>query len=276
MNRVKRNERIGVMMNMLVKEPNKIFSLSYFTDLFMTAKSTISDDIGILKDLVDRFELGRIETVIGASGGVIFLPQIFQKDLDFIKDMCTMLSQDDRMLPGGFIYINDIIFNPKLAQHFGDILAAQFYSSRADFVITVETKGIPIAMAVGKALSLPVVIARRESRLTEGSTVSINYVSASSNRIQTMSLVKKSVKEGQRGLIIDDFMRGGGTVNGLIGLLNEFEADIAGIGVIMSTEEPQEKLISEYSSLIELKKMEEKPNKFIAEPTFWLKNLEKQ
>ena len=56
--------------------------------------------------------------------------------------------------------------------------------------MTVATKGIPLAYAVANYLDVPVVIARKDNKVTEGPTVSINYVSGSSKRIQTMTLAK--------------------------------------------------------------------------------------
>ncbi len=61
--------------------------------------------------------------------------------------------------------------------------------------MTVETKGIPIAQAVAHHLNVPFIIVRRDSKVTEGPTVSINYVSGSSKRIQTMLFSKRSLKE---------------------------------------------------------------------------------
>ena len=46
-----------------------------------------------------------------------------------------------------------------------------------------------------------------------------------------MSLSRRAVKEGGRALIVDDFMRGGGTVRGLISLMREFSVDVTGIRV---------------------------------------------
>ena len=107
--------------------------------------------------------------------------------------------------------------------------------------------------------------------VTEGSTVSINYVSASSKRIQTMSLVKRAVQKGQKGLIVDDFMKGGGTARGLMELLHEFEAEIAGVGVIISTADPEEKLVKDYKSLMVLKQVDEVQRKAIVEPSSWIR-----
>ena len=73
-------------------------------------------------------------------------------------------------------------------------------------------------------LNVPVVIVRRNNKVTEGSTVSINYVSGSSKRIQTMVLSKRSLVEGSNVLIVDDFMKAGGTIKGMVSLLEEFKA----------------------------------------------------
>ncbi len=49
MKKLKRNERIGALVKVLSDSPNKVFTLSYFTELFNAAKSTISEDLVIVK-----------------------------------------------------------------------------------------------------------------------------------------------------------------------------------------------------------------------------------
>lgn len=274
MSKIKRNDRIGAMVKILTDRPNHIYSLNYFSEMFNTAKSTISEDIAIIKNMLNKFELGDLETVVGAAGGVRFIPKFYgNKACSFIEDICKQLSSPERILPGGFIYMTDILYSPQITRRFGEILASQFYDDAPDFVITVETKGIPIAMMTARALNCPVVVARRENKVTEGSSVSINYVSASSKRIQTMSLVKRAVQEGQRGLIIDDFMKGGGTVRGLMELMNEFNADIVGVGVAISTDEPQKKMVENYKSLMVLKEVDEDNKIVLVEPASWIKEF---
>lgn len=54
--------------------------------------------------------------------------------------------------------------------------------------MTVATKGVPLANAVANVLNVPFVIVRRDLKITEGSTVSVNYVSGSSgDRIEKCS-----------------------------------------------------------------------------------------
>lgn len=63
MDKIRRNERMSAMMKILAAKPNRIFTLSYFCDLFGSAKSTMSEDIDILRDVVAHFGLGELETV---------------------------------------------------------------------------------------------------------------------------------------------------------------------------------------------------------------------
>jgi len=63
MHKPQRNERIAVLMKIISDSPGKIFTLGSFTEMFGSAKSTISEDIDVVKDLVNRFELGTIESI---------------------------------------------------------------------------------------------------------------------------------------------------------------------------------------------------------------------
>jgi purine operon repressor len=107
-----------------------------------------------------------------------------------------------------------------------------------------------------RAMNIPLVIARTDNRVTEGSTISVNYVSGS-KKIQTMSVSKRSIKEGSKVIIIDDFMKAGSTIKGLNDLMQEFKAEVVGTGVIMSTAEPDHKVIQDYVSLLILNGVDE-------------------
>ncbi|WP_407058506.1 phosphoribosyltransferase family protein [Paracerasibacillus soli] len=120
-------------------------------------------------------------------------------------------------------------------------------------MMTVETKGIPLAYAVAASLKVPVIIVRRDPKVTEGPSVSINYVSGSSRKIQTMVLPKRSLQEGMNVCIIDDFMKAGGTINGMVNLLEEFDAKAVAIGVLAEADdEEEERVIHDYVSLIKI------------------------
>ncbi len=63
--------------------------------------------------------------------------------------------------------------------------------------MTIETKGIAIAQAVSRFLNVPFVMVRRRPKITEGSTISVNYVASSSERVEKMELAKDYFRRKQ-------------------------------------------------------------------------------
>jgi purine operon repressor len=51
-------------------------------------------------------------------------------------------------------------------------------------------------------------------------------------------------------LFIDDFLRGGGTARGVFDLMRECRAVLAGIGVLVDTVQPTDKMIDRYHALV--------------------------
>ena len=258
----RRSERLIDMTTYLLEHPRQLVPLTYFAEKYGSAKSSISEDLGIIKETFEQRGIGVLQTVPGAAGGVKFHVHVSEeKARKVIDELCTVMASPDRLLPGGYLYMNDILGNPAIVQEVGRLLASAFAEKDIEVVMTVATKGIPIAYAVASQLNVPVVIVRRDSKVTEGSTVSINYVSGSSKRIQTMVLSKRSLEVGSKVLIVDDFMKAGGTVNGMINLLEEFNAELAGIAVLVESENLEERLVDEYLSLVRLSDVDVKDRK---------------
>ena len=253
MDKIKRNERIAAMMHAFITRPGHYLSLNEFTERFGAAKSSVSEDISLLRRVLEDFGLGTLHTIVGAAGGVKYVPAAEGEPVDaFLDELGETLLDPARILPGGFLYMTDILCRPDAVSRIGDILAGRFREKEPDFVVTVETKGIPVAMMTARALDCPLVIARRDVKSMEGSVITINYVSASSRSMQAMSLPKRAMPPGKRALMVDDFMKGGGTANGVRQLMAEFGASLVGVGVLIATDFPQEKKVQEYTSLFTL------------------------
>lgn len=221
-----------MISNYLINHPYKLTSLNVFAQEYDSAKSSISEDVSIIKRAFEKSGIGYIETVTGASGGVVFTPSISKKEaLEIAEDLKEQMAESDRILPGGYIYSSDLLSTPAILKNVGRIIADAFKGQQIDAVMTVATKGVPLANAVANVLGVPFVIVRRDLKITEGSTVSVNYVSGSSDRIEKMFLSKRSLPAGSRVLIVDDFLKNGGTINGMISLLAEFDSSLAGVAV---------------------------------------------
>lgn len=250
MNKFKRNERIAAITQILVNAPNKVFTLTCFTELFSASKSTISEDLVIVKDIFDKQKLGKIETITGAAGGVKYIPIIsLEKKSDIIENLRNELSKDSRRIPGGFIYLADILYNPTYVQELGAIFAENFIEREVDYVVTVETKGIPLALKTAHMLNVPLVVFRNTFKADDGPTLSIHYASGSDGRLKTMYAPKNAMAKSSNVLIIDDFMRAGGTIQGMISLVEELESRVIGIGVLFEEVMAQPKLVEDYFSI---------------------------
>ncbi|MGI6129999.1 MAG: pur operon repressor [bacterium] len=271
MERRRRVERLIALTRFLVEHPCQLVPLSSFTDELKAAKSSLSEDVALIKRMLDELGGGFVETVAGAAGGVRYVPELTgAKAHSLVLKLAAELAQKKRYLPGGFVYLTDLLFEPKLMEDVGQIFAARFRPLGPEWVVTVETKGIPVALFTARALGIPAVIIRRESRVTEGPAVSINYISGSTRRIQTMSLPRRALPAGARVVLVDDFMRAGGTARGMMDLMAEFGATVLGTGMLVTMKEPESKLVPDYFSLLTLEEASEAGQELVVEPAAWL------
>ncbi|TMN22323.1 pur operon repressor [Lentibacillus cibarius] len=265
---MKRSDRLVSLMNYFWENPREHTALPVFSERYDAAKSSVSEDLDIIDRVMRDEGIGYLQTLPGASGGVRFIPEFSQENSKvFIKELCDMLEDPERILPGGYLYMSDMLGNPKMVSQIGRVLASAFADEQIDVVVTVATKGIPLAYAVASVLNVPVVIVRRDPRVTEGSSVSINYVSGSSRKIQTMVLPKRSLQEGANVCIIDDFMKAGGTINGMISLLDEFDANVSAVGVLAEADdEEDERVVDKYKSLVKITNVDGKNQQITVAP----------
>ena len=136
--KLRRSERMVVISNYLINNPYSLTSLNTFAEKYEAAKSSISEDIAIIKRAFENSDIGHIETVTGASGGVIFTPSISSEEAKaIVEDLCQRLSESDRILPGGYIYLSDLLSTPSILQSVGRIIASSFAGQKVDAVMTV-------------------------------------------------------------------------------------------------------------------------------------------
>ena len=251
--KTRRSDRLIDMTRYFMDRPHTLVSLTFFAERYESAKSSISEDLAIIKRTVKLRGIGILETIPGATGGAIFIPSIDEDEARaFIEDMTEQLSHQDRLLPGGYVYLSDLLGRPDVLRYVGRVIARQYIDKQIDAVMTVATKGVPIAQSVASYLNVPFVIVRRDSKITEGSTVSVNYVSGSSERIEKMELSKRSLKRGSHVLVVDDFMKGGGTVNGMKSMIEEFESELVGITVFAEGAFDGRRMVEDYTSLLKV------------------------
>lgn len=255
---MKKNKRVGAFVDELVNNPNRLFDSRHFCEKYDIAKSSLSEDIKMVNDILEENGSGRIESSSGVGGGIKYIPGISDEKIKALQDELTeILSDPSRILGGGFLYTSDIMFDGQYVHRMARIFAREFSGTDANYVVTVETKGIPLASQVAFLLNIPMVVIRREAKYSEGSTVSINYFSGSHDRIQKMSIAKRAVEPGTKAIVIDDFMRGGGSLKGIEEILGEFDIQTVGMGVALTAREPVKKKIENYITILYVDEIDE-------------------
>src|SRR2546425_10014736 len=106
--RLRRGERMVVMAYHLLGAPHRLFSLGTFVEMLSAAKSTISEDLGFMRQAFDRFRLGKVETLPGAAGGGRYLPpRGEERSRPPGEGLCPRPRDPTRPLPGGLLDTRD-------------------------------------------------------------------------------------------------------------------------------------------------------------------------
>lgn len=257
------------MLQDLSSKPSVFFNLQHFCDIYEISKATVSEDIALAAHALSESDQGEIVTVPGPAGGVKFIPTIsVEKTRALQERFCERLNDSGRILGGGFLYTSDIMYDVAFVRDLARVFVTKFKDLDADYVATVETKGIPLASMVAYMMNLPLVIIRREPKFSEGSTVSINYFSGPDQRVQKMSIAKRAVTFGSKAIVIDDFMRGGGSIKGIWEILEEFNIQTVATGLAIVNATPEKKKISSYMHLVTLNSVDETSKTIDVLPNF--------
>lgn len=139
--KIRRSERLIDMTHYLLENPHKLISLTYFAKRYESAKSSISEDLAIVKKTFQERGTGILNTIPGAAGGVIFIPMITKEAAkEYIEALSERLSEQDRLLPGGYVYLSDLLGDPELLRQIGRIIASNYLDKKIDAVMTIATK----------------------------------------------------------------------------------------------------------------------------------------
>lgn len=240
--------------------PSKQLSLTETAASFGVSKTLISDDIELISGAIEEEGIGSVLTDRGRTGGAYFVPSTSPNLRNArMSELCEQLSVRERMLPGGLVFYTDTLFDPEWASFLGFTMSSLFSARKPDVVMTTEVKGIPIAFFTAYALGVPLAVCRFRNRPSDGSAVGVHFQTGSGD-VRTMYLSTRCISSGSRVLIVDDFMRGGSTAYGMLSMASEFDADVVGVGVFISSVEPQKKAIADYKALLELSVVDDLPS----------------
>jgi xanthine phosphoribosyltransferase len=145
--------------------------------------------------------------------------------------------KNGRNLGNGILKVDGFInhqVDPLLMDACGREFAERFKNVGATKVLTAEISGIAPALLTALHLKLPVVYARKSKPITMPDQVFLT-LAPSHTKGRTIELIvsPEFLAEGDKVLIIDDFLATGQTILGLVRLAQAAGAEVMGIGTLI-------------------------------------------
>ena len=122
----------------------------------------------------------------------------------------------------------------KLFNEIGKEFKRRFADVKVDKILTIEASGIAVAAITAQYFDVPVVFAKKsESINLDGETFSASVESYTHKRRYQVIVAKRFIAEGENVLIIDDFMANGCAAMGLCEIIEEANANVVGVGIVI-------------------------------------------
>ena len=145
--------------------------------------------------------------------------------------------RDGKVLGNGILKVDNFInhqVDPQLMDACGREFARRFAQVNATRILTAEISGIAPALMTGLHMHLPVVYARKSKPVTMPDTVYLTVApSHTKGHMVELIVSPEYLAQGERVLIIDDFLASGATIQGLVRLAQAAGSEVVGIGTLI-------------------------------------------
>ena len=150
---------------------------------------------------------------------------------------------EERILKDGLVKEGDVLKVDSFLNHqmdidlfnqIGEEYKRRFAGKQIDKILTIEASGIGIACIVAQHFHVPVVFAKKTKSINLEGEMYVAEVESFTHKTKNQVIVaKKFLNEGEHVLLIDDFLANGCALQGLIQLVNQADAVVEGIGIVI-------------------------------------------
>ncbi len=157
--------------------------------------------------------------------------------MDILKQR---ILEDGIVLDGNILKV-DSFLNHQIDTHLLDDIGEEFYRLFKDEhitkILTVESSGISVACAVGRIFKVPVLFAKKGNVKTlDEATYCEQSYSFTKKESYYMNVSKKYLGPKDTILIIDDFLANGIAIDALLGIIDQSQAKLVGVGIVIEKE----------------------------------------
>ena len=147
------------------------------------------------------------------------------------------IQRDGIIKPGNVLKVDcflnhqiDVAFLQRIGQEF----KRRFAEEKIDRIMTIEASGIGIACITALYFNVPVVYAKKANAVAANDELYTAEVkSYTHNCTNTVLVSRKYLPANENILIIDDFLANGCALQGLISIVRQAGASVAGIGIVI-------------------------------------------
>lgn len=152
-----------------------------------------------------------------------------------MKALEDRIRKDGIVKPGNVLKVDSFLnhqMDVNLFAQMGEEWKRLFDGEQIDKILTIEASGIGIACVAAQQFNVPVVFAKKAQSVNiDGEVYATKVESFTKKRVFDVIVSKKYLKQGERILIIDDFLANGCAVAGLIDLIQNAGAQVVGVGI---------------------------------------------
>lgn len=145
--------------------------------------------------------------------------------------------QDGNVLGENILKVDSFLTHQvdyQLMKEMGTVLADAYRDQGITKVVTIEASGIAPALYVAESLEVPMIFAKKHKNITMTEGILTAEVYSFTKQVtSTVSIASKFLNENDRVLIVDDFLANGQAAKGLIEIIQQAGASIAGVGIVI-------------------------------------------
>ena len=142
---------------------------------------------------------------------------------------------DGRVLPGEVLKVDNFLnhqIDVALLNKCGQEWQRLYKDTEITKIVTIEASGIGIACIAAQYFDVPVVFAKKSKSLNLSSDCyTAEVYSYTKATTKTIMISKRYIAPDDKILIIDDFLANGSALRGLISIIDQAGATVAGIGI---------------------------------------------
>ena len=152
-----------------------------------------------------------------------------------IRALEQRILTEGQILPGEVLKVGSFLnqqIDTKLLKDMGEEIARLFSCNNVTKVLTIESSGIALAYSAAVALGVPMVFAKkRKSRNLAGNILTSKVFSYTHQQTYDIMVSGDYINSDDTILIVDDFLAMGNALNGLIDIIGQGGAKLAGCAI---------------------------------------------